>query len=313
MILKWLVLLTALTVSVVAAWYSIAGLAAIFAAAVIPVIIMGAALETGKLVAVTYLHRFWDEAPRLLRGYLTFAVAFLMFITSMGIFGFLSKAHIEQTSIVGDNGVQIARLDGKIEREQRQIRDAEKVIGQLDQQVQKLIDYDRIRGSEGALATRADQKPERDSLAIIISTAEDSIDKLEQEKLVLDKEQIAIEAEVGPIKYIAELVYGETDRSILEDAVRWVIIVLVIVFDPLAVALLIAWNDIIKRERTSRKVEVTEPKSFEQIMEETPDFFTKVAEVLGGESEESIEVPEEVLEQMPSGSWRKKKKKTGGQ
>ncbi len=313
MILKWLVLLTALTVSVVAAWYSIAGLAAIFAAAVIPVIIMGAALETGKLVAVTYLHRFWDEAPRLLRGYLTFAVAFLMFITSMGIFGFLSKAHIEQTSIVGDNGVQIARLDGKIEREQRQIRDAEKVIGQLDQQVQKLIDYDRIRGRQGALATRADQKPERDSLAIIISTAEDSIDKLEQEKLVLDKEQIAIEAEVGPIKYIAELVYGETDRSILEDAVRWVIIVLVIVFDPLAVALLIAWNDIIKRERTLRKVEVTEPKSFEQIMEETPDFFTKVAEVLGGESEEAIEVPEEVLEQMPSGSWRKKKKKTGGQ
>lgn len=312
MILKWLVLLTALTVSVVAAWYSIAGLAAIFAAAVIPVIIMGAALETGKLVAVTYLHRFWDEAPKLLRAYLTFAVAFLMFITSMGIFGFLSKAHIEQTAIVGDNSVQISRIDNRIEREQRQIRDAEKVIGQLDEQVQKLIDYDRIRGREGALATRANQKSERDSLAVIISQAEQNIDKLEEEKLVLDKEQIAIEAEVGPIKYIAELVYGETDRSVLEDAVRWVIIVLVIVFDPLAVALLIAWNDIIKRERTSRKVEVTGPKSFEQVMKETPDFFAKVAEYFG-ESESQIDIPEDIMEQLPDGSYRRKKKKTGGQ
>jgi hypothetical protein len=311
--MKWLLLLTALSVSAVAAWYSIAGLAAIFAAAAIPVIIMGGVLETGKLVAVTYLHRFWDEAPKLLRAYLVFAVAFLMFITSMGIFGFLSKAHIEQGITGGDNSVQITRLDSRIGREQRAIRDAEQVIGQLDQAVQVLIDNDRIRGSSGSISTRANQKPERDQLALVIRNAETAIDSLEEEKLVLSKDQILIEAEVGPIKYIAELIYGETSRTVLEDAVRWVIILLVIVFDPLAVALLIAWNDVIKRERTSRKVEVTEPKSFEQIMEETPDFFTKVAEDLGAESEEAIQVPEEVLEQMPSGSWRKKKKKTGGQ
>lgn len=310
--IKWLLLVTALTISAVAAWYSIAGLAAIFAAAVIPIIIMGGVLETGKLVAVTYLHRFWDEAPRLLRSYLVFAVTFLMFITSMGIFGFLSRAHIEQTATVGDNSVQISRLDGKIAREQRAIDDAERVIGQLDDQVQKLIDYDRIRGKTGSIATRAAQGPERDKLSLIISESESKIDRLQEEKLVLDKEQIAIEAEVGPLKYIAELIYGEADRDILEQSVRWVIIILVIVFDPLAVALLIAWNDIIKRERTSRKVEVTQPKSFEEIMEETPDFFAKVAEYFG-ESESKIDIPEDIMEQLPDGSYRRKKKKTGGQ
>ncbi len=286
--MKWLLLLTALSVSAVAAWYSIAGLAAIFAAAAIPVIIMGGVLETGKLVAVTYLHRFWHEAPKLLRAYLTFAVAFLMFITSMGIFGFLSKAHIEQGITGGDNSVQITRLDSRIGREQRAIRDAEQVIGQLDQAVQVLIDNDRIRGRSGSISTRANQKPERDQLALVIRNAEKAIDSLEEEKLVLSKDQILIEAEVGPIKYIAELIYGETSRTVLEDAVRWVIILLVIVFDPLAVALLIAWNDIVNRERKK------EPQhtSHEGI---------------------NIEIPTDDMEQLPDGTWRKKKKKTGAQ
>lgn len=313
--MKWLLLITALSVSAVAAWYSIAGLAAIFAAAAIPVIIMGGVLETGKLVAVTYLHRYWEEAPKLLRGYLIFAVAFLMFITSMGIFGFLSKAHIEQGISSGDNSVQIARLDGRIAREQRAIADAERVIGQLDQAVQVLIDNDRIRGNSGSIATRTAQKPERDELALTISNAEKSIDILEEEKLILSKDQILIEAEVGPIKYIAELIYGETNRTILEDAVRWVIILLVIVFDPLAVALLVAWNDIIKRNRNQIESEaVVEPQSFEDIMNSTPDFFTKVAEVMGGapEVEEVVDIPDDVMEQLPEGSWRKKKK-TGAQ
>lgn len=282
--IQWILLITALSVSAVAAWYSIAGLAAIFAAAVIPVIIMGGVLEVGKLVAVTYLHRFWTEAPKLLRAYLVFAVAFLMFITSMGIFGFLSKAHIEQTATVGDNSVQIARIDGKIQRQQRAINDAEKVIGQLDDQVQKLIDYDRIRGPSGSIATRAAQGPERDQLALVITNAENQIDKLQEEKLVLDKEQIAIEAEVGPIKYIAELIYGEADRDILEQSVRWVIIILVIVFDPLAVALLVAWNDVIKRG-SPKKIKVNNT---------TPE----------------IPVPNE-LEQLDDGSYRKRKKKAG--
>lgn len=254
--MKYLILLTALGISIIAAYYSIVGLAAIFAASVIPVIVMGTALEVGKLVSVAYLHQKWKTVPFLLKGYLTFAIFLLMFITSMGIFGFLSKAHIEQTVVSGDNTVKIQRLDNQIKRQNRIIKDAETVLSQLDKAVQVLIDYDRIRGDTGAIATREKQKPERDQLSSVITKAEDKIDKFQESKLILEKEQIAIEAEVGPIKYIAEFVYGEkADRSMLEDAVRWVIIILVVVFDPLAVCLLVAWSHLaVSNKPTIQKV-----------------------------------------------------------
>ena len=245
MILGLLVLTTALAISGVAAYYSIIGLAAIFAAAAIPVIIMGSILEVGKLVSVTYLHRYWKDSPGLLKMYLIVAVLVLMFITSMGIFGFLSRAHIEQTTISGDNTLKIERIESQIQREQRTIKDADSVLSQLDKSINVLLEYDRIRGEEGAIATRERQKPERDELSKVIRGAENRISDLQNEQLSLEKEQIKLEAEVGPIKYIAEFVYGEkADRTILEEAVKWVIIIIVAVFDPLAVALLVAWNDL---------------------------------------------------------------------
>lgn len=249
MIFGLLVLTTALAISGVAAYYSIIGLAAIFAAATIPVIVMGSILEVGKLVTVSYLHRYWKDTNFLLKAYLIIAVFVLMFITSMGIFGFLSKAHIEQTTVAGDNTLKIERLNSQITREQRTISDAEKVLFQLDEAINVLIEYDRIRGDEGAIATRERQKPERQELSQIIGEAEDKISTLQDELIELEKGQLQIEAEVGPIKYIAEFVYGETDRTILEEAVRWVIIIIVTVFDPLAIALLIAWNDIMIKIR----------------------------------------------------------------
>lgn len=245
MILGLLVLTTALAISGVAAYYSIIGLAAIFAAAAIPVIIMGSILEVGKLVSVTYLHRYWKDSPGLLKMYLIVAVLVLMFITSMGIFGFLSRAHIEQTTISGDNTLKIERIESQIQREQRTIKDADSVLSQLDKSINVLLEYDRIRGEEGAIATRERQKPERDELSKVIRGAENRISDLQNEQLSLEKEQIKLEAEVGPIKYIAEFVYGEkADRTLLEEAVKWVIIIIVAVFDPLAVALLVAWNDL---------------------------------------------------------------------
>jgi hypothetical protein len=241
MFLAYLTLITALTISAVAIYYSVSGLAAIFAAAVIPIIIMGGVLETAKLVTAVWLHRYWNESKWWLKTYLSIAVLVLMFITSMGIFGFLSKAHIEQTATAGDNSLQIELLDNRISREQKRIQDADIVISQLDQSVQTLMDYDRIRGPEGAIAVRQGQKEERDSLNAIITEAQTNIAQLQDERLVLSKEQVAIEAEVGPIKYIAEFVYGqEADKNLLEEAVRWVIIVIIFVFDPLAVLLLIA-------------------------------------------------------------------------
>jgi hypothetical protein len=242
-----LTLFVAIAISVVAAWYSILGLMAIFAAAAIPIAIMGAVLEVGKLVTASWLYQNWNTVPKLLKGYLTTSVVVLMFITSMGIFGFLSKAHIDQTILTGDNSLQIEQIDQKIDREQRNINDAEKVIDTLDQQVQTLIDYDRIRGPEGALATRNNQKQEREQLNNIINESFNIINDLQNEKLTLEKGQLELEAEVGPIRYIAEFVYRDkASKAVLEEAVRWVIIIIIFVFDPLAVLLLIAANISIK-------------------------------------------------------------------
>ena len=238
----WLTLIVAIAISGVAAWYSIVGLMAIFAAAAIPIAVMGGVLEVGKLLTASWLYQNWKMCPKLLKTYLTASVVVLMFITSMGIFGFLSKAHIDQTLVGGDNSLEIRAIDQQIEREQRRIKDAEMVITQLDKAVETLIEYDRIRGPQGAIAVRESQRMERGSLASIISEASDAIKQLRDEARPLQKQQLQLEAEVGPIKYIAALFYKDTNKSVLEEAVRWVIITIIFVFDPLAVLLIICAN-----------------------------------------------------------------------
>jgi hypothetical protein len=241
MFIGFFMLITALAISAIAIYYSVAGLAAIFAAAVVPIVIMGSALEIGKLVTAVWLHKYWSRAAWWLRTYLTTAVLVLMFITSMGIFGFLSKAHIDQTASAGDNTLQIQQFDQKISREQKKIADAELVTSQLDRTVQILLDAQRLRGRDGAVAVRESQKNEREALNTIITESQQVIAKLQEEKLVMTTQQVKLEAEVGPIKYIAEFVYGSSaDKNMLEEAVRWVIIIIIFVFDPLAVLMLIA-------------------------------------------------------------------------
>jgi hypothetical protein len=280
--MAYLVLLVALAISGVAAWYSIAGLAAIFAAAKVPVMIMGASLEVGKLVTASWLYQNWKRVPFLLKSYLTFAVVVLMFITSMGIFGFLSKAHIDQTIVSGDNTLLIQQIDQKIEREQKRIDDANLVIAQLDSAVQTLIDYDRIRGDDGAIAVREGQKDERDNLNTIIDDAYGIMGSLQSDRLQLSQEQLSIEAEVGPIRYIAELIYGdETNEAILNSAVRIVILIIIFVFDPLAVLLLVAANmslrDTYKKVTTRKVAAVVDEEWIEEEVEidenlENPDL-----------------------------------------
>ena len=254
-----LTLLVGLAISGVAAWYSIVGLMAIFAAAKIPIAIMGAVLEVGKLLTASWLYQYWEKANKLIKGYFITAVVVLMFITSMGIFGFLSKAHMDQTLSVGDNSLLIERLDKKIDREQVRIKDAETVIGQLDKAVQVLIDYDRIRGPKGSIAVRESQNEERAQLTSVIDDAYLRIDDMSMEKLELDKEQLALEAEVGPIKYIAAFIYGDDlDSNLLDKAVRWIIVTIIFVFDPLAVLLIVAANMTLKEAiNKPKKVKIT--------------------------------------------------------
>ena len=289
MFMALLTLLVAIAISAVAAWYSIVGLMAIFAAAAIPIAIMGAVLEVGKLLTASWLYQNWKQAPVILKSYLTIAVVVLMFITSMGIFGFLSKAHIDQTVITGDNTLLIEQIDNKINRQVKRITDAENVIDQLDKAVQTLIEYDRIRGPSGSIAVRESQKDERASLNIIIDDASDVVSKLNSEKLILSSEQLKLEAEVGPIKYIAALFYKETNKSVLEEAVRWVIITIIFVFDPLAVLLLIAANMSINQVRNKPKKlvdAVNATKDFEPMQAEMEEDMARTDDTYPSEFEE---------------------------
>ena len=269
-----ILLLSALTLSGIAAWYAIAGLMAIFAALPIPIMIMGGALEAAKLVVASWIYNNWKRIPFLMKTYFTVALVVLMLLTSMGIFGFLSKAHLDQTMNSGDNVLQIELIDGKIAREQQRIDDANKVLFQLDEAVNVLIEYDRIRGKNGAIAVREGQKEERANLSGIIDEASDVVAGLKQEKLVLSKEALALEAEVGPVKYIAALIYGEEEsKTMLEEAVRIVILMIVFVFDPLAVLMVMAAS----REMAGRRKVTEEVTKREPPKEEEPskpyDYF----------------------------------------
>ncbi len=248
-----LTLLVALTLSTIAAWYSILGLTAIFAAAVIPIIIMGGALEVAKVVATVWLHRYWDRAGWTLKLYLVPAVMALALLTSMGIFGFLSKAHIDQGVPVGDQAAQVALLDEKIANERQNIDAARSLLKQMDDAVigitaskdkeikQRDGSVFSQSGAERAVAVRRSQAKERADLTRQIEEAQARIVKIQEERAPLASQLRKVEAEVGPIKYVAAMIYGDNpDANTLERAVRWMIILIVFVFDPLALTMVIA-------------------------------------------------------------------------
>ncbi len=352
-----LTLLTALSISAVAIYYSIAGLAAIFAAAAIPIMIMGTVLEVGKLVTASWLYQNWKAAGLAIKTYLSIAVVVLMLITSMGIFGFLSKAHVEQSSLGSTQQVKLDNINEKIIRSENKITRWSDEIARLNSgqnvRVDILIDkqneelavlYERIKEEKNTLRVQADkdieiqnnrlaQARERkeadiaaaqerfkgsfskkkldtaiaeakanelavasaaqriiveiqnklqenltkvdekyasqiedinttitglrseanvktenidvriDQLEVFIEEEQDSLNQVNEDKIIIVMEQQKLEVEVGPLKYIAEFIYGqEADKNLLEEAVRWVIITIIFVFDPLAVCLLVAAN-----------------------------------------------------------------------
>jgi hypothetical protein len=240
-IIAYLALLSGLTISAVAIYYSVSGLVAIFAAATIPIIVMGVTLELSKIVASVWLKQNWKTAPKLIKLYLCIAVALLMLITSMGIFGFLSKSHLDQNMPTAEASAQIALLDEKILTEKNNIDATQKVISQMDNAVDQIIGRSNDeRGASRSVALRRNQQKERAILTSSIAQSQKIIAALNQEKAPISVTLRQVEAEVGPIKYIAAFFYGATDTAILEKAVTWVIILIIVVFDPLALILLIA-------------------------------------------------------------------------
>jgi len=240
--LAYLTLLCGLTISGVAIWYSVAGLVAIFAAAVIPIIVMGTVLEVSKLVATIWLKWNWKRAPFLIKTYLLTAIAVLMLLTSMGIFGFLSKAHLDQAVPTSDVAAKVSLIDEKIKTERDNIDAARRALAQMDAQVDQVLGRtEDARGAERAVQIRRNQARERTNLQNEIAKSQVAIANLNEEKAPIAAELRVVEAKVGPIKYIAALIYGdEPNENLLEKSVRWVIIVIVLVFDPLAIVMLLA-------------------------------------------------------------------------
>jgi len=211
----YITFLTAISLSGIAAYYSIIGLAAIFVGAFWPVVFMGSVLEVSKLVTASWLYRNWKVAPVLLKSYLTAAVVLLMLITSMGIFGFLSKAHIDSTLNSGANTVEL------------------KTINQQEKITKERLDYLLARAKDPSTASGKLDKQIQDT--------QKDLTEISKKKLPLMKEDIKLSADVGPIKYVAQLIYGDTEDGI-DKAVRLVIMIIMVVFDPLAVLLLISAN-----------------------------------------------------------------------
>jgi hypothetical protein len=242
--MAFLLFFTAFVLSGIAAYYSVIGLIAIFSAAVIPVAIMGGSLEAAKLVVASWLYRYWKSIPFLMKAYFTSALVILMLITSMGIFGFLSKAHSDQSLVSGDVTAKIAVYDEKIKTAKENIDANRKALKQMDEAVDQVMGRSTDeKGADKAVALRRAQQKERGRLIAEIETYQKTVSSLNEARAPIAAEVRKVEAEVGPIKYIAAMIYGDNpDENSLERSVRWLIILLIAVFDPLAVLMLIAAN-----------------------------------------------------------------------
>lgn len=415
-----LTLITALAIAGVAAWFSIAGLMAIFSAAAMPIAIMAGTLEVGKLLTASWLYRYWNETSFTLKAYLSTAVFILMLITSMGIFGYLSKAHLDQASESGDAFAIVERLEGQIAREENKIEiledrilgiggtvdvsesikqqeeirdgawarvqgDIDYAQGQINQLRDQLTELDkavndlRAKGvevvtlDEGGAFRQAEtekidyvaqanalfesQKPQRDSIQRDIDKQQENIDKYrEQAQKTIDdankeinrlrnsntaqqdanlikiddyNEQIdtiyvtiatlkdekfqaetvvrTLEKEVGPIKYVAQLLFGGDSKDLLDKAVQVFILMLVFVFDPLAVMLVIAANQTLLRYGIN--LEKTGPDLRDELKDERPDLprqpsppsaVDDAADVMSGYTAPApVIVEKEVIKEVP--------------
>lgn len=241
-----LTLFSALFISTVAAWFSIAGLIAIFPGAPVAVGLMGTALEMGKLVSASWIYRFWNKTNMLMRTYFIVAIMVLSFITSIGIFGYLTRAYVEGTEGLNDNAEQISLLDEQILVERENITASRGALQQMDAAVNNLVgDANRV---ERAVQIRNSQRRERSTLSASITESNGKIAELQKQKSELSVGQRKLETEVGPIKYVAQLVYGTDDATTIDKAVRLLVLLLIFVFDPLAILMVIAANLSMKKE-----------------------------------------------------------------
>lgn len=301
MMINYLALFVAIGLSSVAAYFSILGLAAIFAASFWPIVIMGASLEAAKVVAASWAFRNWRIAPMFIKYYLAIAVVILMIITSMGTFGYLSKAHIEQTSPAADIAAQVAVYDEKIKALNDTITSNRTLLKQFDEAVDNVMARSTdAKGAERSLQIRKAQQKDRDKILQDIQSLQKEIADINKERAPLVSQVKKVEAEVGPLKYIAELFFDHADANLLEKTVRWVIIMIVAVFDPLAVLLLIAANLGIIRQHRNVKAAKTR---LEHMAEQQKDYaaerrLSKLIDLVGKDGKKKITIDKNKIRKM---------------
>ena len=283
----FLTFLTAMALSGVAAYYSVIGLAAIFPGSFWPIIIMGSTLEIAKLVTVSWLYRNWKVVHIGMKSYLTVACIILMLITSMGIFGYLSKAHLEHSSDTAPMASKVQLIDEKIKVVKENLDANRKVIKQMDEMVDQTMGRSNDeKGIANSVVIRRNQQKERSRIQTENETYQKTISQLTEERFPLQIELQKAESDFGPIKYVAELIYGSGDKDIIDKAVRLVIMLIMVVFDPLAILLLIAAN--MSMQPQTRK----QPDLI--LDEPLPEEFTvpKVADVIPeAVKEPELEIP----------------------
>ncbi len=299
MIFSLLTLISALSLAGVAGWFSIIGIMSIYAGASTHALIMGVVLEAGKLVTTSWLYRNWAYSDWRLKAPLIFFTITLMLATSIGVFGFLSKSHLEQGSSTIDNAGKIERLQQQIAREKSTIADNDKVIGQLDATVNSYIGKDR---TDKSVTVRRNQESQRQHLRTDSDAAQKRIDQYGDEKLALESEVRKLQLDVGPIRYIAELIYGATENTDknIESAVRIFTLIIVSTLDPLAIILLIAANHTIMRQQMQKKEsnETTKKsgKEVEQVKDplshiQHPEIIPAAPDSHGSTTAEATETP----------------------
>ena len=271
MFLTYLTLISGISLSVIAAGYSIIGLAALFAGATSAIIAMGGALEVAKLVMASWLYNNWHSPllPKSIKYYLTSAVVILIFITSVGIFGFLSKAHLDQVVPESNNKLQVQILDEQIEQRQNVINRSQLQLEKMDELIINQSEETSFfsSSSQRAIAERNNQREERLLLEKTIEESLNKINELSDKKAGIRTEQLKLEADLGPIKYVAEFIYGDEAENHFDKAVRIIIIILIFVFDTVAVLMLISANISLKERRMKLEPETIEGDPNETVAE----------------------------------------------
>lgn len=293
MFLTYLTLISGISLSIIAAGYSIIGLAALFAGATTAIYAMGGALEVAKLVMASWLYNNWKSPllPKSIKYYLTSAVVILIFITSVGIFGFLSKAHLDQVVPENNNALQIQIIDEQIEQRQNTISRSQTQLEKMDELVINTTEETSwfSSSSQRAIDERNNQREERLLLEKTIDESLNKINELSDKKAGIRTEQLKLEADLGPIKYVAEFIYGNEAENHFDKAVRIIIIILIFVFDPVAVLMLISANISFKERRMNQS------SNLENYIEELEDNNKDIKNLVQNRKDELVKELAEII------------------